>query len=83
MTIAAYLELSAIPVHLHFTAHVLQIIFVIGVAGCLISIPIIAVKFASVLFERDHAEEDEGQASTPEDDEANYGALDSRVPKSK
>lgn len=83
MMISAYWEVATIPAHLHFTARVLQIIFLIGVAGCLISIPIIAVKFASVLFERGDEGEDEGQAATPEDDEANYGAVDPRVPKSK
>jgi hypothetical protein len=37
----------------HITAHVLTIIFMVGVAGCAIAIPIIAWKFASVLFEKD------------------------------
>jgi hypothetical protein len=50
-----------LPLHIHITAHVLQTIFMVGVAGCLISIPIIAIKFASVLFERDRPEGGESQ----------------------
>jgi hypothetical protein len=40
------------PAHLEITVHALEIIFLIGATGCALAIPIIAVKFASVLFER-------------------------------
>jgi hypothetical protein len=33
--------------------HALSVLFVIGWVGCLISIPIIALRFAAVLKERD------------------------------
>lgn len=69
-----------IPFPLHITAHTLQTLFLIGAAGCMISIPIIAVKFAAVLFEKDDDQNEESD-KVPEDDEANYGAVDERPPK--
>jgi hypothetical protein len=66
------------PSYLHLTVHVLQVLFVIGVAGCVISVPIIAVKFASVLFEKDHQDEDKAATTAVEeqkDDETMYDEL--------
>jgi hypothetical protein len=37
-------------------AYILGTVFVIGVAGCIIAIPVIAYKMFSVLFENDHEE---------------------------
>lgn len=51
------------PAHIHITAHALTILFLIGAIGCLISIPIIAVKFAAVLFEKDTGEDEEESAT--------------------
>lgn len=62
-----------LPLHIHITAHVLQIIFMVGVAGCLISIPVIAIKFASVLFERDEPDNGESQDASA-DEQARYPA---------
>jgi hypothetical protein len=68
--------MGTIPAQLHVTAHVLQTIFLIGAVGCMISIPIIAVKFASVLFERKHEEpEKPAPPSAPDDDETSYGSV--------
>jgi hypothetical protein len=58
----------AIPGPIHFTAQVLQTVFLVGAVGCSISIPIIAVKFASVLFEKDGDEGEE--TSENKDDES-------------
>jgi hypothetical protein len=52
------------PLHVHIAAHTLTILFLIGVAGCLVSIPLIAIKFASVLFEKD---EEEAEPEAPSD----------------
>lgn len=41
----------------HLMARLLTVIFVIGVAGCAIVIPMAAWKFLSVLFEKDVDEE--------------------------
>lgn len=38
-----------------------MVLFAIGAIGCVISIPIVAVKFFSVLFEKDVAEETGGR----------------------
>ena len=46
------------PLHIHITVHVLSILFLIGAIGCAIAIPIIAWKFASVLFEKDSGEDE-------------------------
>jgi hypothetical protein len=46
------------PAHLDITARALEIVFLIGVTGCALAIPIIAWKFASVLFERNADEAD-------------------------
>lgn len=46
------------PQWLNLITRVLQIVFAIGVAGCFITIPIVAVKFASVLFEKSNEEEE-------------------------
>jgi hypothetical protein len=37
-------------------AYILGTVFVIGGAGCIIAIPVIAYKMFSVLFEDDHEE---------------------------
>lgn len=50
-------------IHYHI-ARVLSIVFIIGVAGCAIAIPIVAVKFGMVLFEKEHEELGD---ETPED----------------
>lgn len=42
-------------IHFHI-ARVLSVVFIIGIAGCAIAIPIVAVKFAMVLFEKDPEE---------------------------
>jgi hypothetical protein len=68
--------MAIIPAHLHLTVRLLQTIFVVGAVGCLISIPIIAVKFASVLFERN--DEDAEKPAPPtdrQDDETSYGSV--------
>jgi hypothetical protein len=51
----------------HALARVMTVIFAIGVAGCMLTIPIVAWKFFSVLLEKDaeHPEEPRPQ-STPE-----------------
>jgi hypothetical protein len=41
----------------HILAIVLTVVFVIGVAGCALVIPIAAIKFFAVLFEKDASEE--------------------------
>ncbi len=69
-----------IPFQLHITARTLQTLFLVGAAGCMLSIPIIAVKFASVLFEKDNDQTEESDR-VPEDAEANYGAVSERPPK--
>jgi hypothetical protein len=40
----------------HVLAKLLQALFVVGVAGCLITVPVVALKFASVLWEKDEDE---------------------------
>ena len=40
----------------HILVKVLTVLFLIGVAGCLVTIPIVAWKFFSVLLEKDDAE---------------------------
>ena len=40
---------------------ILQAMFYIGVAGCALTIPIVAFKFFSVLFEKDEGEQRPGQ----------------------
>ena len=47
---------------LHILVKVLTVLFLIGVAGCLVTIPIVAWKFFSVLLEKD---ETENGAETP------------------
>ncbi len=37
----------------HVLVHALTLLFLLGVVGCLVAIPVVAVKFASVLFEKD------------------------------
>lgn len=37
----------------HIVAKILSTVFSLGIAGCMITIPIVAVKFAMVLFERE------------------------------
>jgi hypothetical protein len=48
------------PVDLAYKAlaHLLTVMFVIGAAGCVIVIPLAAVKMFSVLFEKDRPEEE-------------------------
>ena len=41
---------------LHILVKVLTVLFAIGVAGCLVTIPIVAWKFFSVLLEKDEPE---------------------------
>jgi hypothetical protein len=41
---------------LKIAAYILGTVFVIGGAGCIIAIPVIAYKMFSVLFEDDHEE---------------------------
>jgi hypothetical protein len=43
----------------HIIARILSVVFMLGVAGCLITIPIVAVRFAMVLFERESEESPE------------------------
>ncbi len=40
----------------HSVVHILMAIFLIGAAGCLLVIPVVALKFLSVLFEHKHEE---------------------------
>jgi hypothetical protein len=50
---------------LHILVKVLTVLFAIGVAGCAVTIPIVAWKFFSVLFEKDASENGaEASAST-------------------
>jgi hypothetical protein len=39
---------------IYLFVHLLLAIFVAGVAGCLIAIPVVAIKFGSVLVEPSH-----------------------------
>jgi hypothetical protein len=50
----------------HALIHVLMAIFAIGVGGCLIAIPVVAIKFAAVLFERDPEEPQASESVTRE-----------------
>ena len=47
---------------LHILVKILTVLFAIGVAGCMVTIPIVAWKFFSVLLEKD---EPENGAETP------------------
>lgn len=49
----------------HLLAWPLMVLFVIGVIGCVVSIPIVAAKFFSVLFEEDVPKQ-AGQQVQPE-----------------
>jgi len=40
----------------HILARVMTVLFALGVAGCLVTIPIVAWKFFSVLLEKDESE---------------------------
>jgi hypothetical protein len=40
----------------HILAKVMTVLFALGVGGCLVTIPIVAWKFFSVLLEKDDAE---------------------------
>jgi hypothetical protein len=40
----------------HILARILTVLFGIGVAGCVVAIPIVAWKFFSVLLEKDEPE---------------------------
>lgn len=42
--------------------HILMGIFAVGVAGCLITIPLCAIKFFAVLVEHEHPEEHNGNS---------------------
>lgn len=46
------------PHPVHITAQLVTIVFIIGATGCAISIPIIAWKFVSVLFQKDSGGDD-------------------------
>ncbi|HYG98889.1 MAG TPA: hypothetical protein VD837_07135 [Terriglobales bacterium] len=49
----------------YFIARILTFIFVIGIAGCAITIPIVAVRFVMVLFEKDTEESPEATGEAP------------------
>jgi hypothetical protein len=42
-------------------ARVLTVMFVVGLAGCCVAIPLVAYRLFSVLFERDLEEETKGK----------------------
>jgi hypothetical protein len=48
---------SPMDAFLHILVKLLTALFAIGVAGCLITIPIVAWKFFSVLLEKDETEQ--------------------------
>jgi hypothetical protein len=43
-------------VFFHILAKVMTVLFALGVGGCLVTIPIVAWKFFSVLLEKDDSE---------------------------
>lgn len=51
--------MRAMDILMHILIRILMAVFLAGVAGCLLVIPIVAVKFASVLFEPSNASESE------------------------
>ena len=51
-------------VFFHILAKGLEILFALGVVGCLLTVPVVAFKFASVLWEKD---EDELHGHTTEE----------------
>ncbi|MFB3813555.1 MAG: hypothetical protein ACE14L_05540 [Terriglobales bacterium] len=56
---------------LHTLAQIIIAVFVIGVAGCAIAIPVIAYRFISVLFEKDKEEEKKPPAQEQAQDSLN------------
>ena len=46
--------------------HILMVIFALGVAGCLITIPMCAFKFFAVLVEGTHPDEKDGNLEAGE-----------------
>jgi hypothetical protein len=48
----------------HALARIMTVTFALGVAGCLVTIPIVAWKFFSVLLEKDAEPGDEARQQT-------------------
>ncbi len=51
---------------IHVLVHIVMLLFMVGVAGCLLVIPVVAVKFAAVLFEKTPEAEGSGGEEQPQ-----------------